>query len=89
MSLFQVIWSNMTALCDEMSSEEKFMKEPFLIFSMNHLIRFIKPMILLNWTDLVLHPFTAVRNITLLVENNFIFYLFLTQKATEVVYEQL
>lgn len=47
-------------------------------------------MILLNWTDLVLqfnsliHPFTAVRNITLLVENNFIFNLFLTQKSTEV-----
>ncbi len=35
MSLFQVIWSNMTALCDEktnMSSEEKFMKEPFESF---------------------------------------------------------
>lgn len=67
----------------------------FWIFSMNHLIRFIKPMILLNWTDLVLqfnsliHLFTAVRNKTLLVENNFILNLFLTQSYRSCLWTTL
>lgn len=75
--------------------QKKAHERTFWIFSMNHLIRFIKPMILLNWTDLVLqfnsliHSFTAVSNKTLLVLNLIFHSLCFSHKATEVVYEQL
>lgn len=80
---------------DSNEYRKKVHERTFWIFSMNHLIRFIKPMILLNWTDLVLQfnslirSFTAVSNKTLLVENNCILNLFLTQSYRSCLWTTL